>query len=1239
MTATNRADLGANAWIVDEMYRDFLENPESVSESWREFFVGYRPGSGNATTPIVNTPAHAVQEAAAQAAPVAIPPTGTNGSTPSAPAAASPAAAKASPANGTPAKAVQKTAELPDGTEPLRGVAARIVQNMEKSLDVPTATSFRDVPARLLEVNRKIVNGHLGRTRGGKISFTHIIGYAVVRAIADFMPSMNNGYLEDEEGKPHIVRREHVGLGIAIDVEKTDGSRTLLVPCIKDADLLDFAGFVDAFDDLVRRGRTGKLTIDDFSGVTVSLTNPGGIGTVQSVPRLMNGQGAIIGLGSINYPSAFAAADPAKLAEIGISKVVTITSTYDHRIIQGAESGMFLRRLNELLVGEHDFYSDMVESMGVPYEAVKWRRDINPVDDAESAVERQVKVNKLVNNHRVRGHLIANLDPLGLNDREMHPELDPATYGLTIWDLEREFSVEQLLGPQASNGRARMKLADILGIMRDAYARTIGVEYMHMANPEEKAWIQEQVEGASYEVTKEKQRHILGRLNAAEALEKFLGTKYIGQKRFGLEGTESAIPVLDQVLSSAADADMTDVVIGMAHRGRLNVLVNIVGKDFSQLFEEFEGAISADAVQGSGDVKYHLGQTGSFTSPAGNSIPVSLAANPSHLEAVDPVVIGMARAKMDAIELQRGREYPVLPVLLHGDAAFAGQGVVTETLNLSQISGYKVGGTIHLIINNQLGFTTAPHAARSSEYSTDVAKLIQAPIFHVNADDPEACVRVAELAFAYREKFNKDVVIDMIGYRRHGHNEGDDPSYTQPLMYKAINERRSVRMLYTESLIKRGDLTVEEAEQALDDFRNRLQDALNDTRAVERDPNIRAAEPPEPVGVLPPVDTAVDKGTLDAVYNALSTVPEGFTVHPKLAQQFATRDQMYANGEVDWALGEAFAFGTLLHQGIPVRLAGQDSRRGTFSHRHAALIDYETADQTVPLANAANDSTIWIYDSLLSEYAALGFEYGYSVERPEVLTLWEAQFGDFVNGAQIVIDQFIMAADDKWDQTSGLVMLLPHGYEGQGPEHSSARVERFLLLAAEDNVQIANVTTAGQYFHLLRRQMIRDVRKPLVVFTPKSLLRAKTTRSPVGSLTDGRFHETLEDPNPLPPLEVEDLVFATGKVAVDAFTRRNETGAKALITRVEQLYPWPADQIAEVVGAHPNAKRIVWLQEEPENMGAWNFVKGRLYERHGDTHEIKRISRPESGSPSTGSASIHAQEQSQLLDAVFGSKS
>ncbi len=1206
------AQLGANSWLVDEMYRDYLSNPASVSESWREFFSDYRPGSGANPSPVAPAPT------AAPPTPPA-PPAAKNGDAPS--------------SNGSAAPA----SKLPADAEPLRGVAARIVQNMEKSLDVPTATSFRDVPARLLEVNRKIINGHLGRTRGGKISFTHLIGYAVVRAVADAVPAMNNGFIEDDDGKPHVMRRESVGLGIAIDIPKDDGTRSLVVPVIKDANTLDFAGFVDVYDDLIRRARNGKLTLDDYSGITVSLTNPGGIGTVQSVPRLMPGQGAIIGLGSIAYPTAFAAADPAKLAEIGVSKVVTITSTYDHRIIQGAESGLFLQKVQQLLMGEDGFYEGVLGSLGVPYEAVRWRRDVNPVDNAEAAVDRQVKVTSLINAYRVRGHLIANLDPLGLMERGMHPELDPASYGLTIWDLEREFMVEGLLGPKAAAGRSRMKLSDILGTVRDAYARTTGVEYMHIADPEEKRWIQANVEGHPVTLDSESQRHILARLNAAEALEKFLGTKSIGQKRFGIEGAESTIPVLDMVLSKAADNNMADVVIGMAHRGRLNVLVNIVGKAYNQLFEEFEGAITPDSVQGSGDVKYHLGQNGTFTSQSGNSINVELAANPSHLEAVDPVVLGMARAKMDQIERDEQRKFPVLPVLIHGDAAFAGQGVVTETLNLSQIRGYKVGGTIHLIINNQLGFTTAPHAARSSEYSTDVAKLVQAPIFHVNADDPEACVRVAELAFEYRQQFNKDVVIDLIGYRRHGHNEGDDPSYTQPLMYRAIEGRRSVRKLYTEALIKRGDLTVEEAEQALDDFRSRLQVALDSTRSDAPDPDLKAALPPEPVGVLPAVETGVAKPVLDEIYQKLSHRPDGFTIHPKLDRQFASRDKMYEGGEVDWALGESLAFATLLHEGVSVRLAGQDSRRGTFSHRHSTLFDYENGDEVVPLDTVASDrpSNFWAYDSLLSEYAALGFEYGYSVERPEVLTMWEAQFGDFVNGAQIVIDQFIMAAEDKWNQRSGLVLLLPHGYEGQGPEHSSARVERFLLSCAEDNVQIANATTASQFFHLLRRQMKHDVLKPLVVFTPKSLLRAKSSISPVDSLVNGRFHETLEDPNPPAADQVTDLIFATGKVALDAIARRDEIASPALITRVEQLYPWPKEQVAEVVAAHPNAKRIIWLQEEPENMGAWNFVKGRLYENHGTTHLIQRHSRPESGSPSCGSARIHAQEQQLLLESVL----
>ncbi len=1198
--------LGANAWLVDEMYEQYLSDPNAVSPAWREFFADYRP----------EAPGGATHTAPA--------------TSPTAP-----------PADSAPAKAPAKAAAPaavepvePKGT-PIRGAAARIVANMEASLGVPTATSFREVPAKLLEVNRKVINGYLGRTRGGKVSFTHLIGYAVVRAIADSMPVMNSSFEAAADGTPHVIRHPHVGLGIAVDVEKSDGSRSLLVPCIKDADTLDFAGFHAAYEDLIRKVRTNKLTPDDFAGTTVSLTNPGTIGTVQSVPRLMPGQGLIVGVGSIDYPTAYQAADPQMLADLGVSKVITLTSTYDHRIIQGAESGLFLKRVHELLLGADGFYTEIFRSLGVPYEAVQWRKDVNPVDHEQGRLEKQIAVNTLINMYRVRGHLIADLDPLSSEEPTMHSELDPATYGLTIWDLDREFLTASGAGIYAPvGGRAKMRLGDILGVLRDAYCRTIGIEYMHIQEPAEKRWIQEQVEGVRVEISPDEQRHILGRLNAAEAFEKFLSTKYVGQKRFGIEGAESTIPLLDAVLAEAAEANMSSAVIGMAHRGRLNVLTNIVGKSYDQIFKEFEGNVDPESTQGTGDVKYHLGQSGKFVSRTGAEIPVELAANPSHLEAVDPVVVGMARAKMD--QLDDEGSYPVLPILIHGDAAFAGQGVVAETLNLSLIKGYRVGGTIHVIINNQLGFTTPPDSARSSEYPTDVAKMVQAPIFHVNGDDPEACVRVARLAFLYRQRFNKDVVIDMVCYRRHGHNEGDDPSYTQPQMYAKIDARRSVRKLYTEALVKRGDITIEEAEQALEDYQSRLQEALDETRQTAPPPaGPEVLRRNEPVGVLPPVETGVERAVIDEIYDALSHVPDGFTIHPKLARQFETRDAMFRNGEVDWALAEAMAFGSLLHEGTSVRLTGQDSRRGTFSQRHSTLVDYHTGEEWVPLAQLAKGRTrLWIYDSLLSEYAALGFEYGYSVANKDPLVCWEAQFGDFMNGAQIIIDQFIVAAEDKWAQTSGLVLLLPHGYEGQGPEHSSARIERFLILAADDNIQVVNATTSAQYFHLLRRQVAREVRKPLVVFTPKSLLRAKSARSPVDELTSGHFREVIDDDR-VDPSTVRRVILASGKVSHDAIARRDEFGAPAAIVRIEQLYPWPREQVAEALARYPHAREIVWLQEEPENMGAWNFVKGRLYEAHEDTHRIRRVSRRESGSPATGSSAIHNLEQEAILLEAF----
>ncbi|HEX6595288.1 MAG TPA: multifunctional oxoglutarate decarboxylase/oxoglutarate dehydrogenase thiamine pyrophosphate-binding subunit/dihydrolipoyllysine-residue succinyltransferase subunit, partial [Acidimicrobiales bacterium] len=967
-----------------------------------------------------------------------------------------------------------------------------------------------------------------------------------------------------------------------------DGSRTLLVPCIRNADTLDFRAFHAAYEDVIRRVRTNKITPADFAGVTMTLTNPGTLGTVHSVPRLMPGQGVIVGVGALEYPAEFQGADPHVLADLGVSKVLGLTSTYDHRIIQGAESGLFLKRVHELLLGADGFYADVFKAVNVPYEPVKWRPDRNPGPHDDVARAKQVHVQTLINMYRVRGHLIADLDPLGLKEPRTHPELDPATYGLTIWDLEREFFVDGVAGEDW------MTLGDVLGTLRDAYCRRIGVEYMHIQEPDQKRWIQQQVEGVRTTLEPEEQRHVLDRLNAAEAFERFLHTKYVGHKRFGLEGAESAICLIDELLDCAARSGAHEAVLGMAHRGRLNVLSNIVGKSVSKIFREFEGDLDPATTQGSGDVKYHLGASGKFVGRAGIPLPVTLASNPSHLEAVDPVVEGMVRAKQDLID--EPESFGVLPVVIHGDAAFAGQGVVAETLNLSALRGYRVGGTIHLVINNQLGFTTAPAEARSSVYPTDIAKMVQAPIFHVNGDDPEACVRVARLAYDYRQRFRKDVVIDMVCYRRHGHNEGDDPSYTQPLMYKRIEARRSVRKLYTEQLVRRGDLTMEEAERALDDFLAKMQQAFEETRSSEppQPPTVRTAPATDTRNGLADgsTPTGVEQARLDAIVDALHETPEGFAVHPKLARQLATRLHVYAGGEVDWALAEALAFGSLMLEGTDVRLTGQDTRRGTFSQRHSVLFDYETGAEWTPLTHLSPDQgKFWVYDSLLSEYAALGFEYGYSVVHRDALVAWEAQFGDFANGAQVVIDQFITAAEDKWGQVSGLTLLLPHGYEGQGPEHSSARVERFLTLCAQDNIQVAYPTTAAQYFHLLRRQVRRARRKPLVVLTPKSLLRAHHARSAVADLTAGSFREVLDDGAFAGDRgAVSRVVLAAGKVAYDAVAERERDGDAVPVVRVEQLYPWPERALLDVLAGFPSAKEAVWLQEEPENMGPWKFV-------------------------------------------------
>jgi 2-oxoglutarate dehydrogenase E1 component len=1121
-----------------------------------------------------------------------------------------------------------------DGGEPLRGAAARTVENMEASLGVPTATSVRAIPAKLLEVNRQILNNQLARTGAGKVSFTHLIAFAVVRALEEF-PNLNSSYALDD-GKPVVIRHPHVNLGLAVDVKRRDGSHSLLVPCVKAADTLDFAGFWRDYEALITKVRSGSISPDDFVGTTCTITNPGMIGTVHSVPRLMPGQGFIVGVGSIGYPAEFEGSDPAALAQLGVSKVTTLTNTYDHRIITGAESGEFLRRIHDLLLGRDGFFDDVFASLAVPYEPARWNPDRSALGDPASQEEKSVQVHALVNMYRVRGHLIANLDPLGRRPPSTHPELDIAHHDLSIWDLDRDFPIGSLgagrLEPKV------MSLRDILGVLRDAYARTVGVEYMHIQEPDQKDWIQERVEGPHEPVSSQERHRILERLNAAEVFERFLHTKFLGQKRFSLEGAETLVPMLDALCTEAADTGMSDVVLGMAHRGRLNVLANVIGKSYEQIFREFEGELDPASTQGSGDVKYHLGAVGKHESPAGNEVDLTLAANPSHLEAVGPVVEGIARAIGDA--RLDGERRAVLPVLLHGDAAFAGQGVVAETFNLSEVPGYEVGGTIHVVVNNQLGFTTAPELGRSSVYPTDVAKMVQAPIFHVNGDDPEAAVRVIRLAFEFRAVFKKDVVVDLVCYRRYGHNEADEPAFTQPKMYALIHDHPSVRESYTRQLVQRGDISGDD-EQAVDfDFKARLDRAFEETRVpLDGGEDAVAAiedadsDGPAADAAVPTVVTEISDELLARVIDGLTRWPDGFVVNPKLERQLLARRSMVERDEIDWALAEALAFGSLVLEGTAVRLAGQDTRRGTFSQRHGVLVDQESEAEYVQLAHLADDQAAFmLYDTVLSEYAALGFEYGYSTAS-EALVCWEAQFGDFANVAQVIIDQFVVSADDKWGQRSGVSLLLPHGFEGQGPEHSSARIERYLILSAEANLRIVYPTTAAQYFHVLRRQAAAARRVPLVCFTPKRYLRMPHTRSPRAAFTEGTFETVLDDR--AAPHDVCRILLCTGKIAHELMDERDARGARAAVLRVEQLFPWPEAELEALLDRYPNARQVWWVQEEPANMGGWFYVRDRLRRLLSDRAKLRHVARQPSASPASGSPMVHDREQREIYNAAF----
>lgn len=1231
--------FGQNQWLVDEMFQQFQKDPQSVDQEWRDFFAA----NGNPTSGDTPEPATAqgqdtkdTSDAATEAAHPA-PAKKVRQPGPASAAANSEAAAAA--AKKAAASPMNAGGDLPEsGATEMKGIAKAIAKNMDLSLEVPTATSVRDMPARLMFENRAIINDHLRRTRGGKISFTHIIGYAMVKAVMAH-PDMNNAY-ELRDGKPFLVVPEHINLGLAIDLPQKDGSRALVVAAIRECESLSFSEFVEAYEDIVNRGRAGKLTGKDFSGVTISLTNPGGIGTRHSVPRLTKGQGAIIGVGSMDYPAEFQGASEDRLAELGVGKLVTITSTYDHRIIQGAESGEFLRTMSRLLVDDH-FWDHIFDVMGVPYSPMRWAQDL-----PNTSVDKNTRVMQLIEAYRSRGHLLADINPLHWVQPGMpipdHRDLNIESHGLTLWDLDRTFNVGGF------DGRETMTLREVLAKLRTAYTLKVGSEYTHILDRDERTWLQDQIEAGQPKPTPAEQKYILQKLNAAEAFENFLQTKYVGQKRFSLEGAESLIPLMDAAIDTAAGQGLDEVVIGMPHRGRLNVLANIVGKPLHTLFNEFEGNIDPAQAGGSGDVKYHLGAEGTHLQMFGDGeIKITLTANPSHLEAVNPVMEGIVRAKQDILDLGPDG-YTVVPILLHGDAAFAGLGIVPETINLAQLRGYTVGGTIHIVVNNQIGFTTTPDSSRSSHYATDIAKAFGCPIFHVNGDDPEAVVWVGRLATEYRRRFGKDVFIDLVCYRRRGHNEADDPSMTQPQMYDIIDNRETTRTKYTEDLVGRGDLSNEDAEAVARDFHDQMESVFNEVKLAEKQ-KAKAQEGITSAQELPHgLDTSVTREELVEIGQSYVNLPEGFTAHPRVAPVAKKRAESVREGGIDWGWGELLAFGTLANSGKLVRLAGEDSRRGTFTQRHAVMIDPNTAAEFNPideLARSKGEGKFLVYNSALTEYAGMGFEYGYSVGNPDAVVAWEAQFGDFANGAQTIIDEYVCSGEAKWGQTSGVILLLPHGYEGMGPDHSSARIERYLQLCAEGSMTVAQPSTPANHFHLLRRHALGDLKRPLVVFTPKSMLRLKDAASPVEDFTEvKKFQSVINDPrlvdregNVIGDADkVKTIMLVSGKLYYELEKRRKKLGREDVaIVRIEMLHPIPYNRLKEAFDCYPNATEIRFCQDEPANQGPWPFLGLHLPELIPGMLPMKRISRRAQSSTATGVAKVHAFEQEQLLQAAF----
>jgi 2-oxoglutarate dehydrogenase E1 component len=1144
--------------------------------------------------------------------------------------------------------------------KPLRGPAAMLAKAMEESRSIPTATSFRTLAVDTLDAKRRALNEVL-KERGMKISLTHLIAWAIVKAAQEW-PVMGRSY-EERDGKPTVVEPASVNLGIAVDVERK-GSRSLMVPCIKGADGLDFTGFHSYYEELITKTRENSLTADDFKGTNICLTNPGGLGTVASVPRLMSGQGTIVACGSLAYPVEWKHAPPEKIKALGISKVMTMTSTYDHRVIQGAESGSFLRRIEEFLQGEDDFYESVATDLGLDPSIVTSAHPASasapPLPEAaapapgvtkpDTALLQAVQAaTSLLKAYRTHGHLAARLDPLG-SEPKGDPAIQPENLGLTP-EVMSQIPAEILrIGVEGET------LLEALPRMREAYCGTIGYQIEHLSSHQQRMWLRDMIETGWHRkpLEPDEKQQLLDRLIQVFGFERYLEKAYLGQKMFSLEGLDTVVPMLDEVFEMAHTEGARDVVIGMAHRGRLSVLAHNIGRPVEAILAEFEGAKAIEAVKslaaiptgGTGDVKYHYGHGGSYKTRDGAEIGVRLYPNPSHLEYVDPVVTGAARAAQSSRRDGHLEHDPMVavPVLLHGDAAFPAQGVVAETLNLQSLAGYSTGGTVHIIQNNQIGFTTDPEEGRSTPYAADMAKGFNVPIIHVNADDPEACVGAVRLAMAYRERWGRDVVIDLIGYRRFGHNETDEPAYTQPLMAARIKEHPPVSQLYAEALVKEGIVTPDEVEERNKERQAGLKSAHEELRRKIESGDYADATATG-TGELdrtrsPSVETAVPEDRLRELNEELLRVPDSFTIHRKLRKPLSRRLDAMNEGGIEFGHSETLAFASLLTEGVHIRLTGQDTERGTFSHRHLVLHDEKTGLRYAPIQNLEKSKAPFeLYNSPLSEAACLGFEYGYSAASPDSLVLWEAQFGDFGNAAQVIIDSFIVSAEAKWGQTSRLTLLLPHGYEGAGPEHSSARIERFIQLAAEGNIRVANPTTAAQYFHLLRRQALIAKARPMVIFTPKGLLRLPGATSSLPELSYGSFQFVLDDPKAREHRDkVERLVLCSGKIYYDinAVPKRDETESVA-VARVELFYPFAKEQIDKLISSYPKLKEIVWVQEEPRNMGAWSVMQRRMPELVPEGIELGYVGRPPRASPGEGYAVAHTKEQERIvLTALMG---